>query len=472
MPTRRNAVRFDRDSDRSPDRLWLAKEALTAEVMKRGVRAASTTTSQHTSTMECVFPQEIIDDIIDHFQDDPRNLRTCSLVARSWVPRSRRSLFRDVSFPGKNRFERWCKAIPPGPDKIASYTRVLRLSDPWSKLMDPDFLQSHLPHFTSFRSLQGLVFFLVDLSSFDHISITSCFRNFETVQSLVFRNVASPITNILLLTYLFPNLQRLDIEDLKPPKDMIVMDVPTEAEPFMVRTLETAPTLRGSFRMAKIPVGASQLLSWFLKFPLDFEEIRIVECDWTSTDPLSRLIDACGPKLRLLEIYVPLGWSLPLNTPAHVIYLTTFSVGGRITWSTPLVLTSCTILQRITLTLTSIWRPTPVNDELLSTLTSSNVSHVTFNLINDTTQTTTDVLAVDVPGWSAMDTTLYRLAQRHTDSGFEGKVQVVFKLDEEFSAGAQEIAEKVEPDGFLASFRQKGVVTIEKGETIITLSGL
>ena len=89
------------------------------------------------------------------------------------------------------------------------------------------------------------------------------------------------------------------------------MDVPMEAEPYMVRTLETAPTIRGSFRMAKIPVGASQLLSWFLKFPLDFEEIRITDCDWTSTIPLSRLIDECGPKLRLVEIYVPLGLSIP-----------------------------------------------------------------------------------------------------------------------------------------------------------------
>ena len=443
--------------------------------MGRRVRAANTVPSLLTSAMECVFPQEIIDDIIDHFQDDPspRNLQTCSLVAKSWVPRSRRSLFRDVSFPGKNKFEYWCRAIPAGPDGIASYTRVLRLSDPWDKLMDPTFLQKHIGHLTSFRSLQSLVFFLVDLTAFDHVSITNCFRHFETVRSLLFCNVASPITNILLLTYLFPNLQRLDIEDLKPPKDMIVMDVPAEAEPFMIRTLETAPTLRGLFRMANIPVGASQLLSWFLKFPLDFEEIRVTECDWTSTDPLSRLIDACGPKLRLLEIYVPLGWSYPPNTSAWMVYLTSFAlVGGRISWSTPVVLNSCTSLQQIALTLTSLWRPTSINDDLLSTLTSSNLSHVTFNLVRDATQATTDPTLVDAPGWSTMDTTLYRLAQRYVDSGFDGKVHVAFKLDNDFPKGAEEVAEKLEPDGFLASFRQKGLVTVEKEGAVVTLSGL
>lgn len=425
--------------------------------------------------MSCVFPQEVVDDIIDYFQHDPspKDLQSCSLVARSWVPRSRRSLFRDISFAGGNRFERWCNAIPPGPEGIASYTRILRLSDPWGKLMDPTLLQKNLAHFTSFRSLQSLAFFLVDLSAFDRDSITTCFRHFETVQSLVFCNVASQITNILLLTYHFPNLKRLDIDDLKPPKNVLVMDVPMEAEPYMVRTLETAPTIRGSFRMAKIPVGASQLLSWFLKFPLSFEEIRVTECDWTSTVPLSRLIDECGPRLRLLEIYVPLGLSIPPNTPPRVVYLTASSlVGGRTNLSTPLVLNSCTSLQRIVLTLTSLWRPTPTNDDLLSSIASSNLSHVTFNLICDTSQTTANPLLVDVPGWSTTDTTLYRLAQRYADLGFEGKIRLVFKLAQEFGAEAKEVADKLEPDGFLASFRQRGVVTIEKGETVITLSGL
>jgi hypothetical protein len=422
--------------------------------------------------MTCVFPQEIVDDIIDHFQDDPRNLQTCSLVARSWVPRSRRSLFKDVSFPGKNRFERWCGAIPPGPDGIASYTRILRLSDPWGKLMDPALVQKNLTHFTSFRSLRSLAFFLVDLSTFDRNSITNCFRHFESVQSLVFCNMWSPITNILLLTYLFPNLKRLDVEDLKPPKNMAIMDVPVEAEPYMVRTLETAPTLRGSFRMANIPVGASQLLSWFLKFPLSFEEIRVTECDWTSTIPLSRLIDECGPKLRLLEIYIPLG-SLTSPVSPYLVHLTIVSlVGGRVNLTTQLALGSCTTLQQIVLTLTSLWRPTPTNDELLSSVTSSNLTRITFNLIGETTQPATSPLLVDVPGWSTTDTTLYRLAQKYADSGFEAKIHITFKLGKGFPAVAKEVADKLEPDGFLASFRQRGVVTVEKEDTIITLSGL
>ena len=95
-----------------------------------------------------------------------------------------------------------------------------------------------------------------------------------------------------------------------------------------------------------------------------------------------------------------------------------------------------------------------------------------FRSISDTTQTTPDVTAVDVSGWSAVDTTLYRLAQKYADSGFDGKVQVAFRLTKDFSVEAKEVVEKLEPDGFLASFRQKGTVTVEKEGTVITLSGL
>ena len=71
-----------------------------------------------------------------------------------------------------------------------------------------------------------------------------------------------------------------------------------------------------------------------------------------------------------------------------------------------------------------------------------------------------------------MDTTLYRLAQRYADLGFEAKVRVVFKMAKELRAAVEEVADKLEPDGFLASFRQKGVVAIEKEGEVITLSGL
>ena len=79
-------------------------------------------------------------------------------------------------------------------------------------------------------------------------------------------------------------------------------------------------------------------------------------------------------------------------------------------------------------------------------------------------------MLVDVPAWSTMDNSLTRLAQKCVDREIGRKLQVRFFLLD-FPMEAKEVAEKLEPDGFLASFRQKGVVTVEKYGTVITLSG-
>ncbi|THU77232.1 hypothetical protein K435DRAFT_702847, partial [Dendrothele bispora CBS 962.96] len=41
-------------------------------------------------------PPEMIDALIDSARDSPSILKACSLVARSWLPRSRMHLFRSM----------------------------------------------------------------------------------------------------------------------------------------------------------------------------------------------------------------------------------------------------------------------------------------------------------------------------------------------------------------------------------------
>ena len=42
------------------------------------------------------LPAEILDYIIDHLHDTEDALRNCSLVSKSWIPRTRTHLFADV----------------------------------------------------------------------------------------------------------------------------------------------------------------------------------------------------------------------------------------------------------------------------------------------------------------------------------------------------------------------------------------
>ena len=49
------------------------------------------------------LPQEIIDTIVDHLQDDKRSLATCAFLGFDWVYRSRNHLFRTITFQTDRR---------------------------------------------------------------------------------------------------------------------------------------------------------------------------------------------------------------------------------------------------------------------------------------------------------------------------------------------------------------------------------
>ncbi|RDB27750.1 hypothetical protein Hypma_003197 [Hypsizygus marmoreus] len=83
------------------------------------------------------FPQELIDNVIDHFHDDTPTLRLCSVVCRAWLPSCRAHLFHRVSLQppkvqprayfdhGKTSdVQRLYRIIQSSPD-IADYIRDL-----------------------------------------------------------------------------------------------------------------------------------------------------------------------------------------------------------------------------------------------------------------------------------------------------------------------------------------------------------
>ncbi|KAJ7578272.1 hypothetical protein C8J56DRAFT_717992, partial [Mycena floridula] len=53
-----------------------------------------------------MFPQELVDIVIDFAHRDRRVLSACALTCRRWVPSSRLHLFRIISLDEQNR-ESW-----------------------------------------------------------------------------------------------------------------------------------------------------------------------------------------------------------------------------------------------------------------------------------------------------------------------------------------------------------------------------
>ena len=81
------------------------------------------------TTMSRTLPAEILDLIIDHLHDEPNALKTCCVVSKSWVPRTRRHLFAHVKlYALESHVERWKKAFPDPSNSPAHHTRTLTVN--------------------------------------------------------------------------------------------------------------------------------------------------------------------------------------------------------------------------------------------------------------------------------------------------------------------------------------------------------
>ena len=76
------------------------------------------------------LPPEILDYIVDSLCDDPEALRNSCLVAKSWVPRTRKHLFRNIKFTLRKNLESWKKTFPDPSNSPAYYTHVLSVKCP------------------------------------------------------------------------------------------------------------------------------------------------------------------------------------------------------------------------------------------------------------------------------------------------------------------------------------------------------
>lgn len=148
------------------------------------------------------IPQEIVDEIIDHFSGDRTTLLACSLTSRAWVHRSRKYLFAKLTLTGKT-LPVWCGEAatptpttgslkppsefpqdlpPPTPPSyslpsLPSYVTSLALVTTYSKtplnIGSPELFraQSFLSAFTQLKSLS---FGAVSFVAFDDASLERC----------------------------------------------------------------------------------------------------------------------------------------------------------------------------------------------------------------------------------------------------------------------------------------------------------
>jgi len=95
-------------------------------------------------------PQELVDEVLDHLADDMATLRSCSLVAKSWIYSSRRHLFNSIFFTA-NDITNWSKTFPDPEDSPAWHVRDLSFC-----FIQPDVpidFADRMPYFSNVQKL-------------------------------------------------------------------------------------------------------------------------------------------------------------------------------------------------------------------------------------------------------------------------------------------------------------------------------
>ena len=101
--------------------LWVILAPAKAEVLTSGEKTAMSNPP---------IPPDIFDHIVDNLHDKPDALRNCCLVAKSWIPRTRKHLFANIEFSSPERLESWKRNFPDSSYSPAYHTRTLSVQCP------------------------------------------------------------------------------------------------------------------------------------------------------------------------------------------------------------------------------------------------------------------------------------------------------------------------------------------------------
>lgn len=157
------------------------------------------------------FPPELVDMIIDILHDDPETLKSCSVVWKSGIPRTRRYLFKTVVFRSPRHLESWKRIFPNPAHSPACYTRSL-LVNCTKSLTAKDAEEGGWVQ--SFANVERLEVWNCGIWRGDEIQpcFTPLYNFSPTVKSLRIFFDTCPLKRVFEFVGSFPSLEDLDIQ--------------------------------------------------------------------------------------------------------------------------------------------------------------------------------------------------------------------------------------------------------------------
>jgi len=255
-------------------------------------------------------PPEIVDLIIDHLRDEQSTLRTCCVVSKTWVPRTRKHIFYRVELISSH-IELWKKTFPDPSNSPAHYARSLTICGlPVIPAADPDaggwirafrnLVHLHLEH-------APWVDYEVSLTPFHGLS--------PTVRSLRLADIPSEVFDLVCS---FPLLEDLALRTLRPAGGAVGRCVPL-----------TSPKLTGSLDLITFR-EAQYVTRRLLDLPggLHFATITVLSLD-ENLKLTNDLVSRCSGTLESLTICYSFMSVLP--SASLIDQLLTTARGCRVT---------------------------------------------------------------------------------------------------------------------------------------------
>jgi len=223
------------------------------------------------------LPPEILDLIVNHLHDEPATLKTCCVVSKSWVPRTRQHLFACVEFYNlKSHIEQWKKAFPDPFNSPAHHTHTLSVYGTSITTADAGWI----------RPFHNVVH--LKLSRLDTTSLIPFYGLSPTVRSL---NLTYTTCNALDLIRSFPLLEDLSLGTFFPTTGVDGWN-----------THLTSPKLTGTLDLGTFE-GICLITRRLLDLPgaLRFSEINTLFFN-ENAKLVSDLVSRCSDTLEFLTV--------------------------------------------------------------------------------------------------------------------------------------------------------------------------
>ena len=245
------------------------------------------------------LPAELLDHIIDLVYDSRDALKSCCLVSKSWIPRTRKHLFADIGFTN-TVLRSWKKTFLVPSTSPACYTRVLLLMFPLAVAAADREEGGWISTFTHVERLEVIATFAVDSTHWQGFSLAPLHGFSPVVKSLHLLFYAVPSSQVFNLIYSFPLLDNLSLTSYDSwTGDNNAFDGPTTAVQSSI-----SPSFTGTLKF-NVSVHEGFVASRLLSLPgsLHFRRLYFrLNRGEAGVSPITTLLEGCRFTLEFLKV--------------------------------------------------------------------------------------------------------------------------------------------------------------------------